>query len=110
MTYTKLALLTLLWLHQCLGYRIHHIARRNALNILVGSTCTIIHVQAIAQENKQLTPEELLEYNKLLDQAKRIQDIIDVNKKALEEQNKDILKNIFFDRIFSELFDEGITD
>lgn len=82
--------------------------------MLLLSTCAIIPVlkpaNSVAQEeNKPLTPEEMGEYNRLLEQAKRIQDIIDINKQQLDD-GENTLKNIFFDRIFSELFDEGFDD
>jgi len=41
-------------------------------------------------ENKPLTPEEMEEYNKLLEEAKRIQNIIDLNIKAADEELREI--------------------
>ena len=111
MTFTKLALMTLLWLQQCYAFRAPCIVSRR--NMLLLSTCAVIPAlkpaNTIAQEeNKPLTPDEMDEYNRLLEQAKRIQDIIDIHKQQLDDE--DSLKNIFFDRIFSELFDEGFGD
>jgi len=38
------------------------------------------------QDNRPLTPEEMEEYNRLLEEAKRIKSIIDANIKAADEE------------------------
>ena len=60
-------------------------------------------------DNRPLTEAEMEEYNKLLEEAKRIQNIIDVNKKAAEQdmlQNKDEFRKNLLQRIFGNLFDK----
>lgn len=60
-------------------------------------------------DNRPLTEAEMEEYNKLLEEAKRIQNIIDVNKKAAEQdmlQNKDEFRKNLLQRLFGNVFDK----
>jgi hypothetical protein len=44
--------------------------------------------------DRPLTEEEMIEYNKLLEEAKRIQNIIDINIKAADEEFNKIENNL----------------
>ena len=68
------------------------ITRRNLLiGCLSSSICPRKAVYATTVDNPPLTPAEMEEYNRLLKEAKRIQQIIDVNIKAANRTLEDDL-------------------
>lgn len=76
------------------------IARRMFFPLLATSPVLACKVNAKEDDtNRPLTPKEMEEYNRLLEQAKRIQGII----KTAEDnmlQDKNNLKKYFFERVF----------
>ena len=76
------------------------ICRRHILNILTKAP-VLIPFTSVAQpsENRPLTPAEMEEYNKLLEEAKRIRSIIDTNinaskKLLMTDEENDLEKYI----------------
>jgi hypothetical protein len=62
-----------------------------------------------SDDNRPLTKAEMEEYNKLLEEAKRIQNIIDMNKKAAEQdmlQNKDEFRRNLLKKLFGNVFEK----
>jgi hypothetical protein len=77
----------------------------NLSNVAIGRRCMLKLIPALTLlppmicqseeiENKPLTKEEMEEYERLLEQAKRIQSIIDSNIKASNEQFEKQLKEL----------------
>lgn len=74
------------------------ISRRGLLKLIPTLTLFAPAVPTLSaspeEENKPLTPEEMEEYNRLLEEAKRIQSIIDANIKASDEEFARRLKEL----------------
>jgi hypothetical protein len=88
----KYLLLILGILNGITGYELSKfsIARRNFIKSCICIPIAIKSTYAEENiENKPLTEDEMKEYQRLLEEAKRIKNIIDANKKAAE----DVLKS-----------------
>lgn len=63
------------------------ITRRSLIHSAIFAPLPLISQKENADEdNRPLTPEEMEEYNRLLEEAKRIKSIIDANIKAADEE------------------------
>jgi hypothetical protein len=77
------------------AFQISSINRRGMLRLVPTLPLLTLPVMCKAEEeNRPLTPEEMEEYNRLLEEAKRIQSIIDSNIKAADEEFAKRLKEI----------------
>ncbi len=116
-SYYLLLLISLL-MQQCYAFNhismVHQINRRD----LISKTCNVLTTGSLASlfagmtkhvmADTPLTPEEMEEYNRLLKEAKRIQGIIDINKKAAEEDMADTkseMKKAMLKRFFPMVYD-----
>lgn len=71
-----------------------NITRRNLIKLIPMLTLVKPLRCNAEEENKPLTPQEMEEYNRLLEEAKRIQSIIDANIKASDEAFNKRLKDL----------------
>jgi hypothetical protein len=107
-----------LLLQQSLGFNTwlmtHQVNRRDMM-IKACNVLTTGSLASLSFDNKKmvmadtpLTPEEMDEYNRLLKEAKRIQGLIDMNKKAAEEDMADTkfaMKKAMLKRFFPMVYD-----
>ena len=74
------------------------LCRRQAMSLIgCGAALLLRNKQARAvtvEDNPPLTPEQMIEYEKLLQDAKRIQHIIDINIKAADNELNEMDKKL----------------